>query len=164
VVARKPQGADLPSGARGQGPGARGQGPGWARTPPARPSGISYFFVLGPAIFRNKGHSTAFASRHRRSEARHVRGFAGRFRDFWPRAVRSAARVRLGPNSSFVGRKRVGGVHALATPPDILRAAFLILRPSTCLFTSSIMYRNPAVAGTHRLSQSPTFGALYADR
>jgi hypothetical protein len=135
-----------------------GSKPSWSPTP-----GFSSFSRIEPEILRNKGHSRAFASRHRRSEARHVRGFAGRFRDVWPRVARSAAPVRFG-TSVLAGRKIVGAMYASASLPVTFRAAFLVLRPLTCVVVSPIMCRSLAVASTHRLSQSPFSGALYADR
>lgn len=153
-----------PAGGAGQSRRGRKSGASWLleACTPAGAVGIFPFLAVGPEIPRNKGHSAAFASRHRTSEARHVRGFAGRFRDFWPRAARSAAPVRVGTSSAFAGWKPFGGVHASARLPVIARAALLC--PLTCVFISPIMYRSLAVAGTHRFSQSPALGALYADR
>jgi hypothetical protein len=71
--------------------------------------------------------------------------------------------VRFGAEPSFAGQKPVSGVHLSVTLPGIRYAAFLV-RPLTCLFISPIMYRSLAVASTRRASQSPSFGALYADR
>ena len=93
-----------------------------------------------------------------------MRGFARRFRDFWPPAARSAARVRFGPSSSFAGRRPVGGADAFAALQVAFSVAFPVSCPLTCLFMSSIMYRSPAVASTYRISQSSAFGALYANR
>src|SRR6516165_7638071 len=131
---------------------------------PARPPEAFVFFALWPKILRNKGHWVAFASRHKRSEARHVRGFARRFRDFWPRAARSAASVRFDPGSSIAGRRPLGGADAFATLQVAVSVAFPVSCPLTRLFMSSIMYRSPAVASTYRISQSSAFGAVYADR
>lgn len=71
--------------------------------------------------------------------------------------------MRFGTSSPFAGQWPVSGVHLSATLPGIRYAVFLV-RPLTCLFISPIMYRSLAVASTRWPSQSPSFGALYADR
>src|SRR5215469_15735885 len=125
-------------------------------------AGNSHILRLDPKFFGTKGIWRRLASRHRLSEARHVRGFAGRFRDFWPRAARSAAPVHVGTSSAFAGRKPFGGAHASPRLPVIVPAALLC--PLTCVFISPIMHRTLAVATMRRASQSPAFGVLYADR
>jgi len=107
-----------------------------------RSAGTIVFFGIAQKFLGTKGIWRRLR-RGTEGRGRHVRGFAGRFRDVLPRALRLAERVCLGITSRF---------------SDLAASPLVFPAPKPAQWSAMV-----AAGNVSRTSQSPGLGALYAD-